>query len=460
MKKEDSNIESFLKNYKNMILGLDICSHIDKENNMNLLFSLNLAKENKSNNTFSSKRNRMVEKKSISIDMNDKNIDLKKIINKEIKRILKTHEGSKLIIYSKENSFENNIVKKIDNPLIISKQNISDYVGFKSLESFYESNEFELKRITDHFETNKQYVDLSIYTDKSLKMNYLKIDKYNSEEDLLNKENKLSSKESFFNCSIHFFKEKSFDFLLESIKNKDNVKYAIRTNFTEQNRNLFTKQDLTSLSNFLAENDSLNNFFGIIDSDFDSDQVGFEIKIIEETKRKGLERTDTSKYNVLYTDGSTVKDSKEKICLSAGAFLLDTEYVDSFKGVEVINTSESDEGEFMGAYLGVLEAVNNKLFDKPLSFILDSDNVADCIENSLKGINTNRINQSKKFRKMMKLIKENELEIKTFVIKSHSKFKDDIYLKNKEVDVMAINAIKRKLEEDSIPNNLKKRTMV
>jgi hypothetical protein len=465
MKKENNNIKNFLNNYNIINLGLDIGTYIDKNNQMNLFFSLNMVKEDKKKSTFSSKRNRLIEKNYISVDMNDKSINVDRIINREIKRILKKNKGSKLVIYTKENSLENEIISKTEHPLIRSKKIMPANNFFNELKLFFESNEFELKKINEIFNKNLKYLDVTTYSDKSLKMNYLKIEEYNSKEDLLNKNNKLDSEEFFYNCTMPHFQKKCFDLLLKKIKNKSNEKFAIRTNFTGKNHNLFNNEDLVALDSFMSNADNIGNYFGTISENNDLtelEQSDYKIKIMEQSDRKMLERTDLSKYNVLYTDGSTFKDKEEKVYLSSGAFILDTENKDSLKGVNVEKTNGGDYGEVMGAYFGILEVVNNKLFDKPLSLIMDSDNLSISIENSLKGLPLSEINlhSNHKFREMMKLIKENELEIKTFIIKSHINSKDDIYLKNKEVDMMAINSIKKKLEENNTPNKLKKRKMI
>jgi hypothetical protein len=459
MKKENNlKIETFLQNYKNMNLGLDICSHRDLDNNLHLLFSLNMVKEDKKNNNFSSKRNRLVKKASYLITPEEEdNINVYNFLKKQIKTLLKDYKKSKLLIYTKKNTIENEIVSTMSNPKIIDKQELYDYTAFNELNNYFKDTEKELSIIENNFKQNLVYLDVSTYINQSLKTNYLKLDTYLSEQDMTNKTNKKNSEEMFFNCSSPQFQRLCFNEILKRINKLNDKKMAIRTNFTGANRNLFNDKDLISLENFIVNNEVLNNFFGIIGKNETCSQVEYERKIEQYSKEQEIEHSDLSKYNILYTDGSIYKD--HNINMVAGAFILETDNSGSFKGVEVRNTSKRVEHEVLAAYLGISEVLKQELLDKPISLITDSDDLAESIEKSLNDFPFAEIplHSNSDFRKVMAMIKNNNIDINIFRVKSHQSLKSNLYSKHEEVDVMALNAIEYKLKEDNIPNNIKKR---
>ena len=274
---------------------------------------------------------------------------------------------------------------------------------------------------------------------------------------MLNEENKLTSKELFFNCSDSQFKKDCFNETLIMINKLKDKKMAIRTNFAGKNKALFNASDLSSLENFIVDKDLNNNFFGIISKNEKSTEIEYQEKIENYVNKKEIKCTDLSKYNILYTDGSVYK--ADGVNMISGAFILDTEEAGSFSGVEVRETSKIIEHEVLAASLGISKLIEKNLLNKPLCFVTDSNDLAENMYKSLNNGSNIKLNRNRDFKNMMFLIKENKIEVEILLLKSHQSLKSSIYIKNEKVDAMALNAIKEKLEQDSVPNNIRRRKL-
>ena len=459
MKKENNDIEVFLKNYRNSNLGLDIYSHQDKKNNLHIFFSLNKIKDYKGKNLIS-KRKQLIKKDYLLIEKNEE-VDIVRLMEKRIKTLIKGAKGCKLTTYTKKDSLENKLISIVNTPNIVDRQEIYDYIPFNALKLFFKDNEAELLTINNKYKKDLVFLDINAYMNKSLKTNHFKLEKYSSEEDLIANANPVEISEKLFNCSETKFKKYLFDELLEIITQlkAENKKVAIRTNFTGENINLLNEEELEVIDSLVLKNNLLDSYFGVIGLNGKCAQLEHQEKIENYAKEQELEYSDLSKYNVLYTDGSNYKN--KKVNLTSGAFILDTFDSGNFSGVEVKEMTKILEHEVLAAYLGVLEVVEQSLFNKPLSFIMDSDELAESMINSINNLPAIDISlrENSDFKSLMSLIKDNNLDIKILKIKSHQNYKSNIYIKNEEVDVMALNAIKEKMEQDNIPNNIKKRKL-
>lgn len=155
------------------------------------------------------------------------------------------------------------------------------------------------------------------------------------------------------------------------------------------------------------------------------------------------EKSDSNKFTVIYTDGSSFEDKYSAACLIENGNRKFEKVVSNKAKEEVKNNS--NYSELVAIYTALDIVFKNNLLDKPLSFVLDSDFISinlrwikekryDLVDKNLK--------KSSLFRKIYKMLNYFDFNYVLTTVKSHTNNKMDLYLKNKIVDEMANKALK------------------
>ena len=155
-------------------------------------------------------------------------------------------------------------------------------------------------------------------------------------------------------------------------------------------------------------------------------------------------KIDSNKFHVIYSDGSCNESH------FSAAFIIDSlnsqcsdSFVSEFK--DGVQKNNSNYAELVALYCALNTVIQNKLFDKPLSFIFDSDFVAlnlRWIKEKRYELISKQFKNSQLFRKIYKIIENYDINFVLTTIKSHSSNSHEMYKMNDKVDKMANNALK------------------
>lgn len=306
-----------------------------------------------------------------------------------------------------------------------------DKTQHKDLKHFKENNSFNLyTNISVHYESKNRK-----------KQTYFKVSSFLSKEEAIKNEKPFKVDKKGITHTKNDAQIILFNFVKEHVNSLNlNLKNLyINNKYNDMNKNYPIKKYIK-----LKDFKNLKNLH-FIDEKFKKPfLLDFEIKEMRQKMDQFLkEKSDSNKFTVVYTDGSCFEDKYSAACLiESGSNKYQYSFSDNVKS-NIKNTS--NYSELVALYTALDIIVKKQIFDKPLSFVLDSDHISinlrwlkekryDLIDKKLK--------KSALFRKIYKIINHYNLNYVLTTVKSHTNNKMELYLKNKIVDEMANKELK------------------